>query len=127
MNGKVQIQLGGQTRWLWFNNYSREELGKVYGTDPLVAGKLFAEQLQANAIRAFSFLVWAGLMGHEYGNMQDPTYTKQEVAGWVATCEVDELMKVWDVWLDHSGMRELISSEKKSNQRTKKTSPGKRS
>ncbi|MFB6456482.1 hypothetical protein ACE38W_14510 [Chitinophaga sp. Hz27] len=115
MNGKISITLGGELRHLWFNNYSRGEVKNLYGIDPSEIGKAFFEKAQANPFRAFEDLLWMGFIGYYYGSRQEMPYSKQQIAEWVAEADNDELVRVWNLWTEWSGVRELLSANEKKS------------
>lgn len=120
MTGKIEITLGGNKRTLWFNNYAKGALGAIYGIDPLEAGDKLITQMQSNHMRGIADLIFAGLEGFHEATDTERGYTKKNVLMWCAEAEEEDIVKVFNTWLEFSQIRNLIKTEQKEKEQKKR-------
>ncbi|SKA29759.1 hypothetical protein SAMN04488128_103169 [Chitinophaga eiseniae] len=98
MHGKIKITLGGQVVDLYFNNYSKAELGNLFGLDPIEAGIKIAEEIKANHMRACAKLIYSALIGYYSAKDMDCPYSRQQVIEWAAELSDADVVQVWECW-----------------------------
>lgn len=130
MNGRIEIMLGGKLRSLRFNNYAKEELGRVFKGDPLDATKTFIDKLSESPLSAMKTLVYSGMVGHYEARELERDFTRADVAEWVGDAEDNDLANVFNCWLDTTQLRSLLPENKQEEVPTdepKKKRPGRKS
>lgn len=131
MNGRIQLKIGDETIQLWFNNFSKVELGKSllttvngYPAKPNEIEFLQAIQKKAteNHLVLLRDVVFAGVIGHAYGTDNLIQYTKPQIAEIIATANQDDLYEVWTTFMDAMGMNldGIITEAKKKVKKKKK-------
>ena len=132
MNGRIQLKIGDKTIQLWFNNFSKIELGKSllttvngYPAKPNEIEFLQAIQKKAteNHLVLLRDVVFAGVIGHAYGTDNLIQYTKLQIAEIIATAKEDDLYEVWTTFMDAMGMNldGIITEAKKKVKKKKAT------
>ena len=132
MNGRIQLKIGDKTIQLWFNNFSKIELGKSllttvngYPAKPNEIEFLKAIQKKAteNHLVLLRDVVFAGVIGHAYGTDNLIQYTKPQIAEIIATAKEDDLYEVWTTFMDAMGMNldGIITEAKKKVKKKKAT------
>lgn len=121
MNGIVRVQLGGQERVLRFNNFANIEIAKVLFQSetakpdlPKFLDALFALNSK-NHFLLLKMLVYAGLIGNDYVVGFQESATPEQVGEWIADAHPDVLSKVWESFLEASGMT-LTPEKEKDNE-----------
>lgn len=122
MHGKIKITLGGQVVDLYFNNYSKAELGNMFGVDPLEASMKIAEEIKANHMRACAKLIYSALIGYYAAKDMDCPYSRQQVAEWAADMSGEDTLKVWETWKESIDIPQILPEQ--SNGAGKKKKPG---
>lgn len=122
MHGKIKITLGGQVVDLYFNNYSKAELGNMFGVDPLEASMKIAEEIKANHMRACAKLIYSALIGYYAAKDMDCPYSRQQVAEWAADMSGEDTLKVWETWKESIDIPQILPEQ--SNGTGKKKRPG---
>lgn len=127
MNGRIEITLGGKIRTLRFNNYAREQMGRIFQGDPLEAVKMILDKLKDYPTKAMVDLVYAGLVGAYEARETPIDFVRADVAEWVGDADNAELGKVFDTWVDSSKLREIIPHVEnlEKQESDKKKRPGK--
>lgn len=124
---KIEIMLGGQLRTLRFNNYQKEALGKLYGSDPLESSQKMIEKWGESTLRIAGDLIYTGLIGAYEVKLKDRDFTREEVAEWVGDASDAELAMVIKAWQETDSVREIIKSVTNgTDTEAKKKSPGKK-
>ncbi|WP_343692763.1 hypothetical protein [Chitinophaga sp.] len=119
-SGIIELELGGKARTLRFNNWQKEALGKIVGTDPLEAGQLISSKLNESPLLVVCDLVYTGLIGNYRVQMKDLDFTRQDVAEWIGDADNAILGKVFDAWLDASGLRQILPEQPDTEDSKKK-------
>lgn len=116
LNKKIEIDLGGETYQLWFNNYAVFELQKMYGIEQTEVMKRVVERAEDNYLLLISDLVKAGIKGHSLAKGEIvPKINVQEL---VADANIEKLMNVLKVFYDIMGVN--VEGDKKKAPRKKK-------
>ncbi len=133
MSGITEINLGGKIVTLRFNNWQKEALGKLYGTDPLEAGRKMQERLEESILLVSCDLIYTGMVGNYRVQLKDIDFTIDQIVEWVADADNADIARVFNEWLGSSGQRNLLpgadAGKKKQpsqTQPTKRKSPGKK-
>lgn len=108
MSGIIEIQLGGDLKTLRFNNWQKEALGKILGTDPLAAGKLIVERIKESYLLVACDLIYTGLIGNYRVQRKDIDFTMDDIVIWVGDAANDEITVVFDAWIESTGLRDLL-------------------
>lgn len=122
----VEIKLGGKYRTLRFNNYQKEELGRLYGSDPVESSQILSQKWAKSAMRAASDLIYTGLVGDYEAKLKDRDFTREDVAEWVGDAEDQEIAKVVNAWAETDAVRSIIKAKNGQESDAKKKSPGKK-
>lgn len=121
--------LGGKLRSLRFNNYAKEELGKIFGKDTLEGTQALIDMLSNSPLKAMKGLVYSGMVGHYEARDMEIDYTRADVAEWVGDAEDNDLANVFSCWLDTTQLRSLLPENKQKEVpevTPKKKQPGKK-
>ena len=124
------MTLKGEPLSLWFNNFSKIELGKTilpakggYPGKPeeVALLKVIQERAATNHLLLLTDVVHAGLVGHAYGTDSAVKFTRKELAGLVAEANEDELYNVWQTFLEAMGLNldKIVEKAKKKAQKKK--------
>lgn len=133
MNGRIEIMLGGQLRTLRFNNYAKEQLGKIFGSDPLEAVQTLLDKLKESPVKAMVDLTYAGLIGAYEAREIPIDFVRADVAEWVGDADDTDMASVFNAWLDSSRLRSILPEQPDNNddgnqgEAPKKKHPGKMS
>lgn len=122
----VEIKLGGKHRTLRFNNYQKEELGRLYGSDPVESSQILAQKWAKSAMRAACDLIYTGLVGDYEVKLKDRDFTREDVAEWVGDAEDQEIAKVVNAWAETDAVRSIIKAKNGEEGDAKKKSPGRK-
>src|SRR5690606_33063566 len=130
MNGIVRVQLGGQERVLRFNNFANIEIAKVLFNSetakpdlPNFLDALFALN-QKNHYLLLKMLVYAGIIGNDYVVGFNESVTIEQVGEWVADLSAQDSNKIWDSFVEASGLSLATDKEKEETEiDTKKKHP----
>ena len=114
-NGRIEILLGGKLRTLRFNLYAKEELGRIYGQDPLQALRTMVAEWKEQPMRAMRKLAYAGLVGAYEAAVKDVDFTAQDVAEWVGDAEDNDISRMFNTYLDTTKLRTLLPAEEKKS------------
>lgn len=111
MKGIVHIEFNGNKERLHFNRYAFDELKKFFFQDKMPAViteadlmKVIIERWRENESLLLKQLVYAGILGDSLIKDDVPRISKQEVGEVIATASDEELLEVWKVFLDSSGI-----------------------
>ena len=122
MHGKTIIQIEDQAVSLWFNNYSKVEIGrellpkreKGYPSRPEEA--LIVEAIdkwaQENYLNLLKVIINAGIKGMAYATNQPLQVTPDKVALYLAEAESSEVYDIWLTFLQAYGFDLLLDDEK---------------
>ena len=124
MHGKIEFTLKGEKLPLWFNNFSKIELGKSllpsvdgYPSKPEEGKliKIIQKRVAENHLFLLCDIVHAGLIGHAYATNTGIRYSRAEVGGLIAEADEGELYGVWQTFLEAMGMNldKIVSDSKK--------------
>ena len=123
MHGITRVNLGGQERVLRFNNFANIEIAKVLFKDETAKPDLpkFMEKLfELNAKNHFlllKMLIYAGIIGNDYIVGFDESVSIEEVGEWVADLSPDDANKIWETFMEASGLT-LTDKEKEEVEET---------
>lgn len=123
MHGKIKIELGGQQVDLYFNNYSKAEIGNLFGLDPLEAGIKIAEEIKTNHMRACAKLIYSALIGYYSAKDMDCPYTREQVMEWAAEMKDSDILLVWECWKESIEIPKILP-EQSNGSASKKKKPG---
>lgn len=84
MTGYIEIELGGQTRRLKFNNYAMLKLPELGFADLAVDLKEVTTANIVKVLPVISILIYAGIIGQDYIDGNPMSVTQDEVTRWVA-------------------------------------------
>lgn len=102
LNKKIQLELGGRTFQLWFNNYAVCELQSMYGIEQTEVMKKIVERATDNYLLLIVDLVKAGLRG--YYLAKEEVMPNIKVSELIADADMDKLVKVLEVFYDVMGV-----------------------
>lgn len=122
----IEIQLGGKYRTIRFNNWQKEALGKIYGTDPLEAGHKMMERWGDSLVSLAADLVYTGMIGDCRVKLKDVDFSREQVMEWVGEAKNEDLAQVINTWSETEAVRSLIKAANGSESGEKKSRPGKR-
>lgn len=113
MNGKISINIGGQTRSLFFGMDALELFYQITEKAPAKTSTMFAKAE-----------VYAGLMGHCNIALTQPDFTYEDVAMWVEdlllTDEGKAIIKqVDDCFADSKAYKSMLPDEGKQGAKKK--------
>jgi len=103
----ANINLNGKVHRLHFNRYADFELNKIYNTD-----KSFDEEYTNNPPFAIMKLIYCGLIGYYYSQLQEMPYTLPQVAEMSATLSIEELHRVQEAFIKSRNIPNVIPNEK---------------
>lgn len=118
LNKKVEINLGGEVVQLWFNNYAVFEMQSMFGVEQTEITKLVSERIKENYLLLAADLIKIGIKGHSLAKGINTPSIINEVNELVATADINELMRVWEVFFDSIGGN--VKEEKKNQDETPK-------
>jgi hypothetical protein len=110
MQGSFELELGGSVRNLRFNNFAHVQLSKAlfenghYVSNPAELLDKMIEMSSDNIALFMKALVFAGIIGHDYEVGFKATITQQEVGTLVANIGEEDLLKVWEVFMEAMGV-----------------------
>lgn len=122
----VEIKLGGKYRTLRFNNYQKEALGKLYGSDPIESGQILSERWGQSALRVAADLIYTGLIGDYEAKLKDRDFSREDVAEWVGEASDQDIARVVNAWSETDAVRAIIKAKNGSEDTGKKKSPGRK-
>ena len=125
LNKKMEITLGGEVRQLWFNNYAAFELREMFGVDQAGILQAVIERSKENYLLLLADLIKVGLKGHSLAMNGTTPEIVDKVNMLVADADINELMKVWEVFFDTIGGN--VKQEPDKKKATKKPSARKKS
>lgn len=120
MNGRIILEVNGKEVILWFNNYSKVEIGKslllsVNGFDPRPEEekliKAIDEMAKDNYLKLIKVLINAGVIGYAYGTDSTPALKSKDIAEFIATAESAEIYNIWRCFLQAYGFDLLFDEE----------------
>jgi len=117
MIGSFEVELGGKTRRLQFNNYAHAELSKLIFQRGFVAKNpadlvdRLSEMAEENIALLVKAILYAGIIGYDYQQGFTKSITQQEIGVLVGEVDSETLEKMWDVFLDAMGvnLKDLVS------------------
>lgn len=135
MHGKLSIKITGKDIPLWFNNYSKIELGKAiikskngYPAKPeeSVIIQAIDELANSNHILLMKEVIWSGILGHAYAVDETPLITRKELSADLAIMSNDQLYQIWVAFLESMGMNldEIKQANSNKKKQKGKLSPG---
>lgn len=118
--------LGGQLRTLRFNNYAKEQLGKIFGSDPLEATKTLLEKLKESPLKAMVDLTYSGLVGAYEAREVPIDFKRADVAEWIGDASDEDVAEVFNAWVDTTQLRSILPDQPEPAEPKKKL-PGRKS
>lgn len=112
MKGIVHIHFNGKKERLQFNRFAFDEL-KTYlfkdkpSTMLVTEGELMKSVIhrwRENESLLLKQLVYAGIAGDSYITDDEPRLTKEEIGQFIAHAKYEELLEVWKVFIEASGI-----------------------
>lgn len=103
----IQLELGGKTRGLKFNQMAVITMTNYMDFDNLAATYGYA-------------LVYAGLVANCYVKREEPDFTFEQVCDWVETLTPEQLLKVRDCFESTQTFKTLQSNSEQKEEMTKK-------
>ena len=122
----IEIQLGGKLRSLRFNNWQKEALGKLYGSDPLEAGQKMIEKWGDSLMSLAADLVYTGLIGDYRIKLRDIDFSREDVMEWVGDAKDSDLAQVINTWSETEAVRSIIKATNGSDTGEKKRPHGRK-
>lgn len=122
--------LGGKLRSLRFNNYAKEELGRIFGKDTLEGTQSLIDKLTHSPLKAMVDLVISGMIGHYEARELERDFIRADVAEWIGDADDNDLAGVFKCWLDTTELRSLLPDNKQeqtADEAPKKKQPGRTS
>lgn len=125
MYGKIEIELQGKPYQLWFNNFAIKQLRNSFLRDNGEEGMVSAIEKLAkeNEFALLAEIVWAGICGFKYAKDIDFPIKRQELFEAVGGADIDELHKVWEVYLSTLSQNLDIKEDEGEKDVKKKASP----
>jgi hypothetical protein len=105
----IEITLGGKLRTLDFNNWQKEELGKIYGVDPLDLTDKFVKAWTESLLNVSCDLAFTAMVGYYRVRRQPVDFTIEEVYQWAADASNEDMAKVLNAWTDTQAVRDLMA------------------
>lgn len=111
INKKLELNLGEQKVQLWFNNYAVFELQKMYGAEQSEILNKVSQRAQDNYLLLMSDLIKVGIKGQCLAKGIETPKIYNELGEHLAVANIEELMQVWVVFMEHMGVN--IEHDKK--------------
>lgn len=105
----IEITLGGKLRTLDFNNWQKEELGKLYGTDPLDLQEKFAKAWTDSLLNVSCDLAYTAMVGYYRVRRQPVDFTLDEVYSWAADASNEDMARVLNAWTETQAVKDLMA------------------
>lgn len=115
INKKIDIRAGEKTYSAWFNNYAIQEIAKVFGVNIEDIGKTILKKLNENFMVLVSDLVYIGIKGECLAKGKPMELTYEEVREITAVANQEDLIQVWRIFQEHTGMSKESETEKKKD------------
>ena len=128
MQGITRINLGGKERVLRFNNFANIEIAKVLFNSETAKPDLpnFLDALfklnAKNHYLLLKMLIYSGIIGNDYVVGFQESVTIEEVGEWVADLKPEDSSKVWESFIDASGLTLKQDEDKEKEDDTTHTS-----
>ena len=104
------VNIGGVEKCLRFNNFATIEIakllfdGKIYTANPNEVLDKLEEIGNTNSLLLMKYLVYGGVLGHDYETGFKATVTQEEVGKWIANINENDLIGIWDHFLESFGV-----------------------
>lgn len=105
----IEITLGGKLRTLDFNNWQKEELGKLYGVDPLDLTDKFVKAWNESLLTVSCDLAYTAMVGDYRVRRQPLDFTIEDVYRWGADATNVDMANVLNAWTDTQAVRDLMA------------------
>ena len=124
MHGRIEVVLEGQKVQLWFNNYSKVELGKQIlegegkftpKPDELLIVKKVNEMAQENYLLLLRAILYAGIIGYAYGTDTAPRYDRKKISEIIAEIDSTTVYAIWTTFLQAYGFDTFLDKGEEEN------------
>jgi len=117
MSYVTEMHVGGELRSLRFNNWCREALGMLYGTDPMDAIVKLSESWKESYLNTAVDIIYCGLVGDLRVRRAPINFTINDVALWMEDMEDAAMVPALKLFFKSQEDRILIKMpEKKADQ-----------
>ena len=110
MTGSYKLMIGEREINLRFNNFAHVELSKAIFksgylvTNPMELIDKLSEMSKNNIALLIKAMLYAGILGYDYETGFTPSVTQEEVGKLVGEVNEEDLLKIWDIFLEAMGV-----------------------